>query len=372
MTRPTVISLFTGAGGLDLGFEAEGFEIRVANDINRYAVNTLKKNRPNLPIIERDIRDVETSEILEKARLSVGEATVVTGGPPCQPFSTAGKRLSIQDPRGSLFLHFVRVVKEARPHFFVFENVRGLVSAALKHVGFYERINSKKELTPEEKLGSAFDFVLKKFKETGYHINWGVLNAADYGVPQKRLRLIIIGARDPPPVPLPARTHAPQPMMTLDGKMLKKWVTLREALRDLKDPSPEYLPFPSWGKYLKYVPPGGCWVDIPKHLQKEALGGAHLSQGGRRGFYRRLSWDEPCPTLVTSPVMKATCLCHPDEDRPLSVREYARIQQFPDEWEFVGPTAEKYRQIGEAVPVGLARAIARVIKVRWESGKNGV
>jgi DNA (cytosine-5)-methyltransferase 1 len=364
MKNPTVISLFSGAMGLDLGFEAEGFEIRVANDINKYAVATIKKNMPNIPVIDRDIRNVSTNEILKKAKLRVGEATVAIGGPPCQPFSTAGKRLSIQDPQGSLFLQFVRVVEEARPHFFVMENVRGLVSAALKHVGFYERINNQRELAPEEKLGSAFEFVMKRLKKTKYSINWGVLNAADFGVPQKRARLIAIGAREPPAVPLPERTHAPKPTMTIDGKMFERWRTLKDALKNLHDPDPEFLPFPSWGKYLRHVPPGGSWVNIPQHLQKEAMGGAYRSQGGRRGFYRRLNWGEPCPTVVTSPIMKATCLCHPDDNRPLSVREYARIQQFPDNWEFVGSTTAKYRQIGEAVPAGLARAVAKMIGIR--------
>jgi DNA (cytosine-5)-methyltransferase 1 len=364
MEKPKVISLFSGAMGLDLGFEAGGFEIRVANDIDQYAVATVKKNRPDIPIINHDIRQVSTSEILDKAGLRAGEADVVIGGPPCQPFSTAGKRLSIQDPQGSLFLQFVRVIEESRPHFFMMENVKGLVSAALKHVGFYERINNKRKLAPEEKLGSAFEFVIKRFKQTNYSINWDVLNAADYGVPQKRVRLFIIGAREPPRVPLPERTHALRPTMTVNGKMLEGWRTLRDAFKDLDDPRPEFSPFPSWGKFLKYVPPGGSWVNIPHNLQKEAMGGAHRSQGGRRGFYRRLSWDEPCPTLVTSPIMKATCLCHPDEDRPLSVREYSRIQQFPDNWEFVGPTSAKYRQIGEAVPVGLSQAVSKMIKLR--------
>lgn len=372
MKKPTVISLFTGAMGFDLGFEAEGFETCVANDINKYAVATIKKNRPHTPVIDRDIRDVSTDEILEKAGLRVGEATVVIGGPPCQPFSTAGRRLSIQDPQGSLFLHFVRITEEAQPEFFVMENVKGLVSAAIRHVGFYERINNKHTLAPEERLGSAFDFVLKRLKQTGYSLNWDVLNAADYGVPQKRERLIIMGARENPPVPLPERTHVPRPTMTTEGKILKPWLTLRDALHGLKDPSPELLPLPRWGKYLKYVPPGGCWINIPKKLQKSAMGGAYDSggdykaskRGGRRGFYRRLSWDKPAPTLVTSPVMKGSCLCHPDGNRPLSIREYARIQQFPDDWEFVGSTAAKYKQIGEAVPVGLARAISKMVKLR--------
>lgn len=366
--RPTVISLFTGAMGLDLGFELEGFEIRLFLDKDPVVVENLKINRPEIPIIFRDICRVPTSEILEKARLVVGEPTVVTGGPPCQPFSTAGKRQSINEKRGRVLFEFIRVVKESQPMFFVFENVTGLLSAALKHISFYERIKKKKEeLAPDERLGSAFELVLDKFKNIDsidgdkYGITWGVVNAADYGAPQKRKRLIIIGSRDGKKVPLPLTTHAPPGSLEVMTGLKKPWVTLREALSGLNEAEPEYVPFPSWGKYMKYIPPGGCWRDLPDELKKEALGGAYCSQGGRTGFYRRLSWDSPAPTLVTSPVYKGSVLAHPEEDRPLSVREYARIQGFPDLWAFVGRTSAKYRIIGEAVPVPLARALARQI-----------
>lgn len=360
--RPTVISLFTGAMGLDLGFEMEGFDIRVTLDNNKDVIATIRKNRPKIPIIGRDIFEVTTSEILEKARLRVGEATVITGGPPCQPFSTAGRRLSVKEKRGQLVFEFLRVIKEAKPKFFVFENVTGLLSAALKHISFYERIKKKEEeLHPEERLGSAFEVVLEEFKKTNYGINWGVVNAADYGAPQKRKRLIILGSREGKRIPIPTPTHGSPKSLEVISGLKKPWVTLREALKGLDDPNPEYVPFPSWGKYMKYVPEGGCWRDLPKKLQKEAMGGAYYSQGGRTGFYRRLSWDKPAPTLVTSPVFKGSVLAHPEENRPLSVREYARIQGFPDEWEFVDPTSTKYRLIGEAVPIPLARALAKQI-----------
>jgi len=360
--RPSVISLFTGAMGLDLGFEMEGFDIRVALDNNRDVLATIKKNRPNIPIIGNNIFNVRTSEILKKARLKVGEATVVTGGPPCQPFSTAGRRKSVEEKKGQLVFEFLRVVKEAQPEFFVFENVTGLVSAALKHVSFYERIKKKKEeLSPEERLGSAFEVLLSEFEKTNYGINWDVVNAADYGAPQKRKRLIILGSREGHKIPLPPTTHAsPKSLDVITGQK-KTWVTLREALRDLNDSNPEYTPFPSWGKYMKYIPAGGYWRDLPEELQKEAMGGAYYSQGGRTGFYRRLSWDKPAPTLLTSPVFKGTVLGHPEEDRPLSVKEYARIQGFPDEWEFVDHIATKYRLIGEAVPIPLGRALAKQV-----------
>jgi len=372
---PTVISLFTGAMGLDLGFEMEGFDIRVTLDNNKDVIETIRKNRPEIPIIGRNIFNVKTVEILEKARLRVGEATVVTGGPPCQPFSTAGRRLSVEEKEGQLVFQFLRVVRETRPRFFVFENVAGLVSAARKHISFYARIEKKKkkeELAPEEKLGSAFERFLEEFEKIRtldgnyYAINCDVVNSADFGVPQKRRRFILLGSRDGKKIPLPIPTHgSPKSMDVILGHR-KPWVTLREALNDLNDPNPEYLPFPWWGKFMKYIPEGGCWRDLPKELQKEAMGGAYDStgkgnKGGRTGFYRRLSWDKPAPTLLTSPIFKGSVLAHPQENRALSVREYAKIQKFPDDWEFVDHTATKYRLIGEAVPIPLARALAKQI-----------
>jgi DNA (cytosine-5)-methyltransferase 1 len=361
-SRPTVISLFSGAMGLDLGFEMEGFDIRVTLDNNPDVIKTIRKNRPDIPLIGRSIFDVETKEILEKAKLDVGEATVITGGPPCQSFSTAGRRLSVKEKRGQCVFEFLRVIREAKPKFFVFENVTGLLSAAIKHVSFYERINKKEEeLSPEERLGSAFEVILEEFRNTKYGINWGIVNSADYGAPQKRKRLIILGSREGKKILLPPTTHASPKSLDVICGHKKPWTTLREAFKDLNDPKPEYVKFPRWGKYMKYIPQGGYWRNLPEELKKEAMGGAFYSQGGRTGFYRRLSWDEPSPTLVTSPVFKGTVLAHPEENRPLSIREYARIQGFPDDWIFIGSIEAKYRIIGEAVPIPLSRALARQI-----------
>jgi DNA (cytosine-5)-methyltransferase 1 len=371
--RPTVISLFTGAMGLDLGFEKEDFAIRVALDIDPYAAETVRKNRPRIPVINRSISKVETREILETAGLTVGEATVVTGGSPCQPFSTAGRRLSVNEMKGQLIFEFIRVVEEAKPRFFVFENVAGLVSAAINHISFYERIKKKEEeLFPEQRLGSAFEIILDRFEKTHYGISFGILNAADYGGPQRRKRLIIFGSREGKKVTLPPATHnSPGSDGVLNGSK-KTWTTLREAFKDLKDPGSEHIRFPpSRRKYMRHIPEGGDWRDLPVDLQKEAMKGAYYSQGGRTGFFRRLSWDEPAPTLATSPVYKGTTLAHPKEDRPLSVREYAKIQGFPDDWEFVGYISTKYRLIGEAVPVQLSRALARQI-LRELKNENGM
>ena len=248
----TVISLFTGAMVLDLGFEMEGFDIRVALDNNKDVIATIEKNRPNIPIIKDNITKVKTSEILKRARLEVGAATVVTGGPPCQPFSTAGRRKSVEEKKGQLVYQFLRVVRESQPKFFVFENVAGLLSAARKHISFYARIEKnkkKEELDSKEKLGSAFERLLEEFKKIRtlngnyYGINWHVVNSADFGVPQKRKRFIILGSRAGRKIPFPTPTHGSPEIMDIVIGNRKPWVTLREALKDLNDPDPEYLPF---------------------------------------------------------------------------------------------------------------------------------
>jgi len=373
-SQPSVISLFTCGMGMDLGFEKAGFQIKYTNDIEKFACNTIRKMRPEIPCDEGDITKIPTKQILRKAGLKKSEADVMIGGPPCQSFSTAGMRRGFNDVRGIALKEFIRVVREARPKFFVFENVSGLKSMSLKHIPFYDRISKdEKKLSKKQRPGSLFKMVLKDFdKIRGYDIEWKILNAADFGVPQKRKRLILIGSRtdDPKQIFEEIQKHAKwnDPKNAhLDGK--KAWRTLEYAIKGIKDAHMEHTQFPAWGKYLKYVPPGGCWVDIPNKYKKIAMGGAADTndprrkgkQGGRRGFYRRLSWDVPSPTLVTSPSQLATCLCHPEETRPLSVREYARIQGFSSNWNFVGSIQQKYRMIGEAVPVQLANVIARVI-----------
>lgn len=364
MDKPTLISLFSGAMGLDLGFEEEGFEIRAALDNSPAVIETIKKNRTQLPVIHGNILNVNTKEILEKANLKVGETTVITGGSPCQPFSTAGKRLSIGEATGKLVFEFLRVIREAQPEYFVFENVAGIVTAAIKHISFYERIKKKPtELAREHQLGSAFEIILAEFNNSNYYIAWDVVNAADYGTAQKRKRLVILGSRDHGEISLPPPTHGcPSKKEVIAGDR-KPWITLREVLQGLVDENPEFLPFPSWGKYMKYIPEGGNWRNLPKNLHKRALKGAYdptgkKNKGGRTGFYRRLSWSKPAPTLLTSPVYKYSVLAHPTENRPLSVKEYARIQGFPDYWRFPKKTATKYRLIGQAVPVPLSRALA--------------
>lgn len=350
--RP-VISLYSGAMGLDLGLEQAGFRIAVAVECHRYAVDTIRANRPDIPVIDRKIEDVATEEMLDAAGLRPGDPMVVSGGPSCQVFSTAGQRGSLGDPRSDMLRHFVRVVREARPRFFVMENVRGLLSAAVRHRPLGERGPGRPELAADEQLGSAFKVVVSELRELGYYVRFDLLNAADYGVPQVRHRLVFLGSRDGEAIEMPTKTHSRVP-----GVGQAAWLSLRDALFGLDDSDPEFYRFsPGKEKYLRLVPAAGNWRDLPSELQAEALGNAHVSWGGRSGFFRRLDWGVPSPALTTRPDSKATSLCHPDELRPLTVGEYARLQQFPHGWRFQGPVRQKYRQVGNAVPVGLGAAV---------------
>ena len=378
MAIGTIISLFTGGMGLDLGFEAEGFEVRISVEKDPWAIDTIKENRKCIEVIPRDIHQVTTDEILEKAGLDIGDVTVLIGASPCEPFSTAGRRMSMQDNSAGTVGEFIRVICEVRPQFFIYEQVPGFVRAAKRHISFYERVKKREEdLHPDERLGSAFTEIMSQFEATGYSLNYtpghpecSILNAADYGVPQKRKRFILIGSGDGIPVNFPPKTHSDPKFIESTQINLKPWVTLREAFEGLDDPDPEYLNFSqSWGKFIAYIPQGGCWRNLPEALQKEALGGAYdyegsKLKGGRTGFLRRLAWDKPSPTVVDRPNTKASCLCHPDYDRPLSVKEYARIQGFPDEWVFKGSLPSRYEMIGQATPILLAQALAHAISNR--------
>ncbi len=207
--RP-VISLFSGAMGLDLGLEVAGLNIVVALECNSFPVATIVRNRPTLPLIDRPIEDVSSGEILEIAQLRSGEPFAVVGGPSCQVFSTAGQRQSLGDPRSTMFKHFVRVIRDTQPEFFVMENVRGLLSAAVRHRPLRQRGPGYPPLEEDEQLGSAFRQVAETLRDLGYYCVFDVLNAADYGVPQTRQRLVIVGSRDGKKVRMPRPTHDPE------------------------------------------------------------------------------------------------------------------------------------------------------------------
>ncbi|RVU01265.1 DNA (cytosine-5-)-methyltransferase [Mucilaginibacter limnophilus] len=323
-----VLELFAGAGGLAIGLEKAGLKCVALNEVDHWAAETLRMNRPNWNVIEADVRNVSFSHLL-------GKVDVVTGGFPCQAFSYAGKKLGLQDARGTLFYEFARAVQETQPSICIGENVRGL----LNHDN-----------------GRTLKGMISILDELGYRVlEPQVLRAVQYNVPQKRERLILVGIRKDVEVDF----HYPKPN--------NKLYTLRDALKkgslfDTDVPHSFGTKYPlSKSKVLDLVPPGGYWRDLPLDLQKEYMQKSFFLGGGKTGMARRISWNEPCLTLTCSPAQKQTERCHPDETRPFTVREYARIQTFPDDWTFAGSMSAQYKQIGNAVPVNLALAVGKSI-----------
>lgn len=341
-----VVSLFSGAMGLDLGLIAAGLHVAVSQDYDKWCVETIRRN--GHVAVEGDIRELINQDpscdfLLNAGGVRREDVFAVVGGPPCQSFSTAGKRKGVEDARGTLYEQFIHVISTLQPRFFVMENVKGMMSMPSD---------------PENKDSvPVLTLILEKFKKAGYHTVHGIVDAVHYGTPQFRERVLVIGSRDNEAIFLPAPTH-----FHMHQNPDMRWRTLRDAIADIQDDCGPHANFSEKvGQYLCMVPEGGNWKSLPPHLTEAAMGGAYKSGGGKVGFYRRLSYSEPSPTLVTTPVQKATALCHPRETRPLSVREYARIQQFPDGWKFEGRIGDCYRQIGNAVPVTLGKAVGQML-----------
>lgn len=340
-----VISFFSGAMGLDIGLINSGLDVVIGQDFDTSCIRTIEAN--GHPVIGGDIRTISAEDVLYQSGLHPGEPFLVCGGPPCQPFSTAGKRMGINDPRGSLFTDYIRMISTIRPRFFVMENVKGLMSAPLR--------TENDDVVNDGK--TVLDVIISEFKKLGYSITWGILDAVNYGVPQFRERFILIGSRDHESIFLPVPTH-----FQIHQEETYRWRTLHDVISDLENDPGECAEFSQQRmEYLKLVPEGGNWKCLPESVRSEAMGGAYSSGGGKVGFYRRLAYNQPSPTLVTSPIQKSSMFCHPTKNRPLSVKEYSRIQQFPDTWIFEGSTASKYRQIGNAVPIGLGEAIGKAL-----------
>jgi DNA (cytosine-5)-methyltransferase 1 len=343
------VSFFSGALGLDLGLEQAGLTPLAVNEIDRSAQATIRANRPDLPLLAQDVRELDAATVLA----AVGRRPfVVVGGPPCQAFSTAGRRRSLADDRGNVFLHFIDLAVRLEPRFIVIENVRGLLSAPLCHRPHAERGSGSRPLSAEEAPGGALREILAMLEAAGYAASFELYNVANFGVPQSRERLVIIASADGRAVPHLRPTHSEN---GLGG--LQQWQTFEDAVRGLASMGPCAQFRRGRGKYFALIKHGENWRSLPEHLQREALGNAFHSTGGRVGFCRRIAWCRPSPTLVTCPTMPATELAHPEEMRPLSVNEYKRLQTFPDEWIVEGNLAAQYRQIGNAVPVQFARAI---------------
>lgn len=324
----TSVELFAGAGGLALGMEKAGFKHVLLNELETKACKTLLLNRPDWNVVEGDVRNIDFTPLK-------GKVDFVSGGFPCQAFSYAGKGGGFSDTRGTLFFELARAVKEIQPKVFMGENVKGLTS---------------------HDNGQTIETIKNTIAELGYTlVEPRVLKAIMYQVPQKRERLILIAIRND--IADRVQFHWPSPyerVMTLRDAFYKSVIFNSDV------PDSEGAKYPSnKQKVLELVPQGGDWRDLPEDIAREYMGGSYLLDGGKTGMARRLSLDEPSLTLTCSPCQKQTERCHPLETRPLSVREYARIQTFPDDWQFYGSMADKYKQIGNAVPVNLAWAIGR-------------
>ncbi len=371
----TVVSLFSGGMGLDLGLERTGrFNVLACVEKVPAFCDTIRANRPQVELFPVSVEDLDPLAVLDKIGLAPGELDLLAGGPPCQSFSTTGKRGTTQDPRGTLLWQYLRFVEAMRPKFFIMENVRGLLSAGLRHRPIAQRPNKGgPPLAPEEEPGSvvrAFAEDLQKRTDAAYHMDCFEVNAVNYGAPQLRERAIFIGNRYNAVVDFPDPTHGPtngsgngnRQKTLFEEPGLQPWRTLRDAVGHLHETEPEVLDFsPRKKSYLAMVPPGSNWRSLPVEVQKESMGTAWHAKGGRSGWWRRLNFDLPCPTLLTMPNHAGTSLCHPTELRALSLKEYAAIQEFPDDWKLCGKTAEKYAQVGNAVPVRLGSVAGEVI-----------
>jgi DNA (cytosine-5)-methyltransferase 1 len=325
----TSIELFAGAGGLALGLEQAVFDHIGLVEINKDASHTLKYNRSHWNVLCEDVEKVASHDLEKKFNIKKYELDLLSGGAPCQSFSFAGKRLGLEDVRGTMFYHYATFLNKLQPKMFVFENVKGL------------KTHDK---------GRTFTTIKNIFNEEGYQVQYKILNAWNYGVAQKRERLIMVGIRkdltDEYSFNYP-KLHEYKPV-------------LRDVLKDVpKSEGSNYSEQKT--NIFNFVPAGGYWKDIDPKIAKPYMKSCWDMEGGRTGILRRLSLDEPCLTVLTTPQMKQTERCHPTEIRPFTVRENARIQSFPDDWSFLGSVASQYKQIGNAVPVNLAKEIGMEI-----------
>lgn len=362
----TTLSFFSGAMGLDIGLEKEGFNVVLACEFDKACRNTITLNQPNIGLIG-DIRNYSVEEIIKHSGLNdKSEVDIIVGGPPCQAFSTAGKRLGFSDSRGNVFLKYLDVIEEIKPKYFVIENVRGLMSSILQ---IEEKDDIIDQIPPSvlNEKGSSLYYVVKRLENAGYRLNFDLYNAANFGTPQQRERIVIIGTNSTSKVRRLTPTHSENGEFSLP-----KWNTIKHAFDKIKNiEKHEFMSYSDKrAKLYENLKSGQNWRDLSIDLQMEALGKAFFLGGGKTGFMRRLDWGKPSPTVVTNPAMPATDLCHPSEIRPLSVEEYKIIQEFPLDWKFAGTTSDKYKQIGNAVPVGLGRAIGREILNHLENNDS--
>ncbi|WP_191989085.1 DNA cytosine methyltransferase [Mycobacteroides salmoniphilum] len=367
------LSLFSGAGGLDLGLEAAGWEPIGAVEMDIDAVGTLElaarrrskvSDAPEPLIYPKKIEDLPPGQLRRSLRMRKGELVLLAGGPPCQPFTTHGLRKSIVDSRAAgVWPAYLAYVDEFRPKALIIENVDGLLSAALKHRPLALRGNAKIAEDPQERKGSFLLWLLKELAARGYSVTWGLAEAADYGVPQFRQRSILIGVRGNVPCFLPPRQYG--------GESQPAYRTLREALATVTDLGAVQPLSQRKRSIYSHIPPGGNWRDLSETMQRESMGRAHLASGGKSGWWRRLAWDAPAPTILGMPDHSSTALVHPEETRCLSVAECAAAQSFPADVEFAGSPRSQYQQIGNAVPPLLGQAVGDQLLQHFRGVKQG-
>jgi DNA (cytosine-5)-methyltransferase 1 len=356
MKRPIkYISLFSGAMGLDLGLEQVGFKTAVCNELDPEALETIRHNRPRLPLLDQSITEISGQDLKKAGKFKEDEGVpLVVGGPPCQAFSVFGNRKGLEDRRGQLVFEYVRAVSELKPSVFLMENVRGLLSMAIIPKGS-KSTAANHHLTES---GSLLRSIFEAFNNIGYRVDCFVVNVVNYGAPQIRERIILIGNRHNLLAEFPAPTHSNR----VDDD-LPPFKTLGETIgKGFCDPCPEVMNFsPRKLKYLSMVPPGGNWRSLTPEIQLESMGKSWYLKGGRSAYWRKLSFAFPSPTVVTMPNHAGTSMCHPSELRAISVGEAAAIQEFPSDWHFCGTTTAKFRQIGNAVPTRLGNVAGGVI-----------
>ena len=353
------ISFFAGAGGLDIGIHEAGFDVRLSVELEPKYCVTLKQNNPTFNVVNGDIMEYSKEKIYDDANLKYDEEIdLIFGGSPCQSFSTAGKRKAFSDERGKAMLKFIELIEEVKPKAFLLENVKGLLSAPLKHRPLNERGKDFPALDREEQNGSALEYLLNQVKD--YDVKYKVVNSAEYGIPQKRERVIFVGIRKDlnKVYTFPEITH---------GKNTgNPFNTVEDVIKELGDIKHNYVKYSEERlKYMKLIPlGGGNWRDLDESIVEKAMGGAYKSGGGKTGYFRRIKANEPSPTLLTSPIQKSTNIGHPYEDRPLSIEEYIAIQGFPKGYKINGTINDQYTQMGNAVPVKLAKILgSRLIEI---------
>lgn len=346
MSKPLkIIDLFSGCGGSALGFSQAGFDIKVAVDVDKYASETFKLNFPEAEVIASDLSYVTGSDLLKAAGVTSGKDVVIIACPPCQGFSTARRKSEgISDPRNTLIYEFLRLLEEVKPYAFVMENVPGLAKGIGKPI---------------------FLNILQRLRELGYYTIHGIVDTADYGVPQRRKRLVLLGTNDPKiRLTFPKQTNQ-DPNLT--ERYLDCWNTVRNAIADLpaikageKSKNDQLHIASSLAEInlrrMTNTPhDGGGRLSWPKELILEC----HKKVTGYKDVYGRMRWDYPSPTITGGCVMISKGrFGHPEQDRAISLREAARLQTFPDSYVFTGNVGQIAAQLGNAVPPLLTKRIA--------------